>query len=247
MVSSDSTTKCCAKGERCLNPYPDAPVLPSTAEFFSTDKNRKDGLYPYCKVCARAEYHAKKEQRKGQRQAYRDANKEHARQKTQEWRENNRERDRANALRWRKENPDKFKTYRQSAEYKPIRVAASHRQRARLKNLPCSFTRNDWRFALDYFGHKCAVCGRSAGLWHTLAADHWIPIASTECPGTVPTNIVPLCDSAKDGTGTCNEEKRDKYPADWLTEKYGKRKAKQIIARIEAYFDYIKSLEDKAG
>ena len=64
--------------------------------------------------------------------------------------------------------------------------------------------------------------------------DHWIPASdpSPDNPGTVPTNIIPLCH----GIDSCNQSKSNKSAATWLTERYGPRKAAVILTRIEGYF-----------
>src|SRR5512141_2961524 len=87
----------------------------------------------------------------------------------------------------------------------------------RKRKLPDTFTDQDWQRALEYWDYKCAVCGRPRGLWHTLAADHWIPLSDPECPGTIPTYIVPLCH----GEGGCNNSKRSRSPQAWLEAKLG--------------------------
>jgi len=112
--------------------------------------------------------------------------------------------------------------------------AKAARRRARKKTLPIDFTKENERFALDYFEHKCAICGRGADFWTVITMDHWI--AASKGGGYTRANLVPICHSRKDGCGTCNESKQDKSPLIWLTERYGKRKAKQIIQRIEEYF-----------
>jgi hypothetical protein len=112
-----------------------------------------------------------------------------------------------------------------------------HDRRARESELPSTFTAADWKSALEYFGGCCAVCGRPPGLWHTLAADHWIPINSRDCPGNVPWNIVPLCHDKRDGSGGCNNLKRDRPADEWLVGKFGKRKGAAILRRIEAYLE----------
>jgi ribosomal protein S27AE len=106
---------------------------------------------------------------------------------------------------------------------------------ARKKGLPNRFTSRDWDIALDYWGHKCAVCGRPRGLWHTLAQDHWIPLTHPDCPGTLPTNILPLCH----GTDGCNNSKGKKHPVEWLEEKLGKRRARRKLEEIRLYFDWV--------
>ena len=102
----------------------------------------------------------------------------------------------------------------------------------RKRSLPHSFTQQDWERALEYWGYRCAVCGRPRGLWHTLAADHWIPLTHPDCPGTVPTNIIPLCH----GEGGCNNSKGKKMPDAWLEERLGQKQGFQKGVEIDAYF-----------
>lgn len=129
------------------------------------------------------------------------------------------------------------KSYWQSPEGQSVLKAASHRRLARKRDLPDTFTATDWLHALEYFNHRCAVCERPTGLWHTLAPDHWIPLADTEhCPGTIPTNIVPLCHDKKDGAGGCNNSKCNKNAHEWLMERYSVRQVAKIEKRIAAYF-----------
>lgn len=117
-----------------------------------------------------------------------------------------------------------------------------NKRRARLQNAPDDFSQTDWDRALKYFNDRCAVCGSPQGLWRIIAQDHWIPISANidNHPGTTALNIIPLCHSVKDGEGGCNNTKSIKMPMDWLIETYGKRKAKRINAKIEAYFDWIR-------
>jgi hypothetical protein len=114
------------------------------------------------------------------------------------------------------------------------------RRRARKRNLPDHFTRQDWQRCLEYFNHCCAICGRQLkDLFgtHTAAADHWVPLTSPDCPGTVPTNIVPMCH----GIGGCNPSKAANNAEQWLIKRFGKRKAKKKLAEIEAYFEWLKT------
>lgn len=110
----------------------------------------------------------------------------------------------------------------------------SHSRRAAEKRGLCAdFTLQDWNAALDYFDNHCAACGRQPGLWHTLAMDHWIPLSSQDCPGTVPWNMVPLCH----GQGGCNNSKHKRNARVWLIDKFGKRKGMAILRRIETYLE----------
>ncbi len=114
---------------------------------------------------------------------------------------------------------------------------------ARKHSLPNTFTADDWQRALEYWEHKCAVCGRPRGLWHTLAKDHWLPLTSPDCPGTVATNILPLCH----GEGGCNNSKSKKDPESWLIERLGKRRAARKRGEIQAYFDWVRSVSEPPG
>lgn len=116
--------------------------------------------------------------------------------------------------------------------YAESKRVIKHRRRARIRGLPDTLTAQEWQHAVEYFGGCCAICGRPPGLWHKLAADHWVAISDPSCPGTVATNIVPLCDK-QDG---CNQSKGNKPAEQWLVQTFGKRRAKQILDRIEVYF-----------
>ncbi len=149
--------------------------------------------------------------------------KERRRGTTARYNQIHREEKRLWALEYYKNNPQKAK----------MKI---HRRLARKRNLPSTLTSDQWERCLSYFDHKCAVCSRSIGFWHTLAADHWIPLASPNCLGTVVENMIPLCH----GSGGCNNSKGAKDAILWLTEKFGKKKAKQILNRINAYFEWAK-------
>lgn len=126
------------------------------------------------------------------------------------------------------------------------RQIRGHNRRARLRGLPATFTAQDHAFMLQYWGYACVTCGNQEGLFgHTLASDHWIPLNSPDCPGTVPCNMVPLCD----GTLGCNTGKNDTDPHLWLIKKFGKRKAVIIEKKIAAYFDVVRkrSQQDMAS
>lgn len=129
-----------------------------------------------------------------------------------------------------------LKAYREDTTNLLSRRILQGRRRTRQMALPNHFSDADWQNALSYFGGCCAVCGKPSGLWHKMAMDHWIPLSSPNCPGTIPTNILPLCH----GMDGCNNSKKDRDPVVWLTDRYGPRKAKQILKRIQAYFDSLK-------
>lgn len=233
---------------------------PETPEFFKPQKLGHKGLMAACRECTKA-YHRqrnaeKPEVRQAARKRYdpqkkkRDAvndrlrNKQRIKAQQTRWYEANREyslkkgrenyiADRENRLakaaEWQRNNPDK------------VRVRSTRRE-ARKRALPDTFTQADWNRAIEYWHGCCAYCGRQLDDLFgnlTAAADHYIPLASPDCTGTIPTNIVPACD----GLGGCNTEKRHTPPEEWVERKFGTKKAKKIIAAIQAYFDYLRSLE----
>lgn len=156
--------------------------------------------------------------------------------KTANWRANNRERHRAYSRQYAEDHQDEVREknrYRIRKYYQDgFGRLVKQRRKARKKELLDTLTPRDWQHALDYFNGCCAACGKPPGLWHMIVPDHWIPLASHDCPGTIPQNIVPLC-HGQDG---CNNAKRDKKPEQWLTEQFGKRKAQEILKKIKAYF-----------
>lgn len=135
-----------------------------------------------------------------------------------------------NSRRWRLANPEALRRHH-------------HLRRSRKRALYDKWTARDWGNALKYFNGCCAVCGRQLkDLFgtHTAAADHWIPLASPDCPGTIPTNIIPLCH----GENGCNNRKSARNAREFLETEFGKRKASQILKRIGAYFEWVKNQPD---
>lgn len=222
---------------------------PATAEYFCLRKGR---LFAQCLAC-RSEYdkaywQANREKRLTQKKTSYEQNRDDVRAQSKRWRianpdkvkaankawyEANRDRAADNNRKWVSVNREKKNeiSYRWKRSNPSIVRAGLQRHVARKRNLPSQLTKEDWRYTLDYFDSRCAVCGRPAGIWHHLAMDHWIPIVSPDCPGTVPWNIVPLCG----GAGGCNNSKSDRNAAEWLIGKFGKRKGLAILRRIEAY------------
>jgi hypothetical protein len=119
-----------------------------------------------------------------------------------------------------------------------------HNRRARKRQLPNTMTTTNLKRMMEYWGHRCAVCGRLSDFWTIIALDHWIPLSSPDCPGTTVTNTVPLCHAIKGvpaGTPLCNTSKSDKDPHTWLIQRFGTRKANQILKKINAYFEWVKT------
>lgn len=190
-------------GMLCIHCQAEKPLT----DFYKT-KSLKRGYMQPCKICCVIKGTTRKQQNPAQHAATRES-----------WRNKNREKLRLDHAAWRQGHPDH------------LRVNL-HRRRARLLGLPNTFTVEERTFMLQYWGYACAVCGRQEGFFWNLADDHWIPLASPQCPGTVATNIVPLCE----GMGGCNPSKHARNPTVWLRKKLGKAKAAIIAKRIADYF-----------
>jgi hypothetical protein len=202
----------------CGNEYP------ATTEYFYGRKGTRDGLRNECQKCL-----------EDRNRRWQDANHErvlaNARRRTNNYRGRNRSAVLKNTREWKANNPDKIKNYRDAN--RGNFAVYSRRRKDRVAGLPNLLTPEQWQFALDYFGHCCAVCGRPLdGLFHTPAIDHWIPVSNPECPGTVATNTVPLCH----GIGGCNNSKGPKDPEDWLVTMLGSKGAHKILSKINLYF-----------
>jgi hypothetical protein len=227
-IDSTSTpqTKQCTKCKQ---------ILPATLEYFHSDKPTSNGLHPWCKKCvliAAAIYRAAHRE-KAQEYAtqYRAKNREKANQYFANYRANNKEKLSLSQRQWRDSHKEHIaERQRRYDQLNPhIGKAASHRREAKKRALPNNFSAGDWKRALEFFGYCCAYCGNQQGLWNPMSADHYVPLKSSECPGTVAENMIPACHS-------CNCQKKASDPKVWVLRKFGKRKGQQILTRIAAYF-----------
>jgi hypothetical protein len=121
------------------------------------------------------------------------------------------------------------KKYRQT--HREERRVYSQNRNARKAELPATLTKEEAAFCRQYFHYACAACGNEEGFQWTISLDHWTPLKSTDCPGTVATNMIPLCH----GMGGCNTTKKATLPEQWLLKRFGKHKASKILKRINAY------------
>lgn len=223
--------------------------LPATAEFFYRDNRFPGMLAAQCKTCVAERATAwntdNRDRHQDSNRKYRSAHLDEIRARGRAFYHDHKDAYRAyyrrnyaahleRGRRWYHANLEHARELAISRSRKwrsadPVRsrliVQAS---RVRPLGLPHQLTVADWHRAVAFFDGKCAVCGRA----EALTIDHWVPISDLQCPGTVPTNIVPLCG----GQDSCNSSKADKQPREWLIRKYGEPEATQILARIEAYF-----------
>ncbi len=203
---------------------------PATAEFFNRQKTAKFGVTNLCKSCAAKrsrEWHGQNKERANQTSRdYREAHSEHVQAYDRERSRSEKRRLQrvkryhkhkpifnARSADWKRRNPDKVRVQKQ-------------RRRAIQSDLPAAFTEKDWLYAQSYFNGRCAVC-EAGGKLH---ADHWIPLTAPNCPGTVTTNIVPLCQS-------CNSSKSNKQPGEWLAMTFDADDAEMLLKKMEAFFN----------
>lgn len=239
----DDTTKTCAK---CKKP------LPATTEYFHANRGKKDGFNSWCKVCY-GEYRQINQDKIAEKdREYRQNNKDKKSARGREYYQNNKTKSQEYNRKYYLENKDKIvestreyarvnkdklnekrreygRLYRQSnPEKSRINVL---RRRARKRQLPDTFTEQQWIACLEYFGYACVVCGNEFGD-ATPHADHWLPLTSELCTGTVATNMICLC-------GSCNSSKNDTLPDIWLKERRGTRKANEVLAQVQTYFEWV--------
>lgn len=170
----------------------------------------------------KADYWADPEADKAKSRAYRQAHPEARRAYDREYSKTHRRSIRMRQKEWEDLNRPHIneKRRKQYAEDPHSRRLSALKREARKRNLPADFTNEDWQLCLSHFT-GCAVCGAL----EFLQGDHWIPLASPDCTGTVPSNMVPLCRS-------CNFSKQDTPAIDWLKWKYGDDVGGRINDRI---------------
>lgn len=205
-------------------------ILPATLEYFHRDSSKLDGFHGICAEC-----------RCNKGKKWRAENPEESAAQHRANYENNRKRIIENVRRYTERHKEERAAYEREYWQKNVdkRQAKHVRRKAAKKRLPNTFTAQDWERCLDYWEHRCAVCGRAADETTVLSPDHWIALTDPreDNPGTVPTNIVPLCGSLKGGRNGCNNSKHKRNAVTWLIEKYGEDEAQIILERIRAYFE----------
>lgn len=222
---------------KCGEEYPETP------EYFHRNKSK---LRPDCKQCVKAwqsAYRDNPERRAKAKQNTRDYyqnNTEHALNRIKACKKKNPEKYKSLARDWEKRNRDKVNERHRAYNktHRDIYRMAYQRRQARKRAQVDDMTNAQWGRCLEYFNHQCAACGRRKGFWHTIAADHWVPLKAGG--GTTISNIVPLCHATRDGDAGCNNSKSDRDAAVWLEETFGKRKGTEIFERVVAYLELAK-------
>ena len=169
---------------------------------------------------------------------YRENHKEKLNAKNLAYNQGHREEQKAYSITYHKNHQDQTQAYQvayHKAHPEKKRLYAANR-RARKRSLPNTFTQGQRIFMLQYWHYVCAYCGNQEGFLWTLADDHFIPLSSPDCPGTIVENMLPACHSIQQGGDGCNTRKQDKNPSLWLIERFGKQKGLQIGKIIAVYF-----------
>lgn len=131
---------------------------------------------------------------------------------------------RARGRRWVKDNPEKI-------------CANAARRRARKRALLDDWTTADMEFAEEWWEGKCAYCGLpqlNEDLFAEKHWDHFIPVSKGG--PTIPANMIPACHY-------CNLSMNNKDAREWAVERFGERKAKRVIAKIEKFFGEVRQVE----
>src|SRR5258706_5302614 len=206
--------------------------LPATSKYFPVTNGCSDGLRGDCKRCRHSYelqwHHDNPTKSKAIKDRWIKKNPEKVNAKGKRWYYRHRSKAIGYSRRWQMRHPDQVRetSNRNGAN-------AYHRRRARKRSQVSDFTVTEWHYCLSYFGDCCAYCGRPRGLWHTMSQDHFIPVSKGG--GYTASNIVPACC----GEGGCNNRKHNKDAEQWLIERFGKRKAKVILKRIQEYFAHL--------
>lgn len=223
---------------RCINGQKLCPgcsqIFPATDEYFYRDTSKKTGLSRRCRNCMKVkskEYtDAHPDKIKAKTRRYWQQNRIAILQKTKLYQQNHPEKRRVWGEAYRTKHRARVKASNRKWEINNpeyVRVKTI-RRRARKKELADTFTKDDYVRMMDYWGWCCAISGESSD----LHIDHWIPLFAENCPGTVPMNMIPI-------HGRLNESKNDRDPREWLIWKFGEQRATEILAKVEAYFEWL--------
>jgi len=122
---------------------------------------------------------------------------------------------------YRKNNKNKIyesnKRYYQTLAGMESQRKASHRRKARERDLKATLTLEQWQACVDCFDNTCAYCGKEK----KLTQDHFVPVVKQ---GTYTVdNILPACRS-------CNSSKQDFDFGEWYKTKpfYSEKRLRKI-------------------
>jgi hypothetical protein len=136
---------------------------------------------------------------------YRKTHKEYFNQSSKKYRDKNKESVYKRNKKYKQQNREKYINYDKKRE-------------SRKRDLPATYMTEQWEKTKQYFGDKCAYCGKK----RELTQDHFIPL-SKGGEYTV-NNIIPACQ-------WCNASKHDKDFFKWYQEQsfYSKTRERKIL------------------
>jgi hypothetical protein len=129
------------------------------------------------------------------------------------------------------------KLRQQSPKGRAAQQVYDQNRKARKLALPNTLTHAEWLYALQYWQYSCAACGKKHTPNDVIAQDHWIPLNNEECPGTIATNILPLCK----GMHGCNNRKGTKDGLCFLIALLGEEEGYKKYQEIQKYFLHVAS------
>lgn len=185
---------------------------PATTEYFYKHNKSTDGLFPYCKSCAKAKSVQwgieNPELKKTQRRKYNATSSGKEKQKVN----SERRRENGEYKEWQQNNPDKVKHYREKWK----------------QNKEHEISKYEWERCKKYFNNECAYCGISEieakdkynNVLHKEHVDHTGANDLSNC--------VPSCKS-------CNGSKSTKEFDDW----YNYDNPNFTIERFERILDWL--------
>ena len=191
--------------------------------FYKNNKNKLDGLYPYCKRCASI--------------------------KAKEWTENNPEKRKESYTKYNRSDIGKERTreygkiHRSSGRYLEWQRSEKGRksfqlyQAKRNLNKKHKISKDEWIHCKNYFNNTCAYCGVSVvehrnKFRKDLAREHAINTGKNDL-----SNCIPSC-------FTCNSSKRTQDYTDWYSKNNINYDELKLI-KIEQWLngDYLKYIE----
>lgn len=185
------------------------------------------GFYSYCKEC-----HTKKtkiyvdenrEKVLARKKAYYIKTRDYQLSYFKKYSKINSKRNVERAIKWANANRDRVREYS---------IAASHRRRAKLKNVDFTFNRDEWNYCKNYFKNSsgyvlCAYCDKEM---INATQEHFIPVHKGG--NHTKHNILPICQN-------CNSQKSAQDFYQWYpTTSFYK---KENVEKIEKYFEHLLS------
>jgi hypothetical protein len=210
---------------------------PATSEHFSPNRKSRDRVGYYCKPCKaqlKREYDQKYPDRKrASNKRYESENPEKAKSWKRNYKKRHPDRIKEQGKRYNEKNIERVREIKRRNMRKPVarikQIISNEKHRARKKGLPCNFTTQNWSNAKEFFSYSCVYCGISPD---NLVREHYIPLSSSTCPGTIPTNILPACLS-------CNSSKGNRDAYEWMVKRFGREYADERIEIIRKYFQSV--------